>query len=52
LVWAATWLYRATANKTYLDTAVQLYKDLDLLYMDPGFTWDSKVTGVEVSRDR
>jgi hypothetical protein len=52
LVWGAVWLYRATGNKTNLNTAEQLYKELDLLYMDTGFTWDAKVSGVEVSRDR
>ncbi|GFG41057.1 hypothetical protein Cfor_04533 [Coptotermes formosanus] len=48
LVWGATWLYRATGNKSFLRTAEQLYKEFDLLYMDTGFTWDSKVSGVEV----
>jgi hypothetical protein len=51
-VWGATWLYRATGNKSFLRTAEQLYKEFDLLYMDTGFTWDSKVSGVEVSRGR
>jgi len=51
LVWGAVWLYRATGNKTYLNTAEQLYKDLDILYMVTGFTWDAKVSGVEVSGD-
>ena len=51
LVWGASWLYRATGNKTYLNTAEQLYKDLDILYMNTGFNWDAKVSGIEVSGD-
>jgi uncharacterized protein YyaL (SSP411 family) len=52
LVWGAVWLYRATGNKTYLNTAEQLYKDFEILYWDTGFTWGAKVSGVEVSDDR
>lgn len=44
-------MYRATGNKTYLNTAEQLYKDLEVMYMDTGFTWDEKVSGAEVSGD-
>jgi uncharacterized protein YyaL (SSP411 family) len=51
LVWAATWLYRATDDETYLKTAEQLYKEFDLLYWNTGFTWDMKISGIEVSRN-
>jgi uncharacterized protein YyaL (SSP411 family) len=51
-VWGATWLYRATGDETYLKTAEQLYKKFDLLYWSTGFTWDMKISGIEVSRNR
>jgi hypothetical protein len=37
---------------SYLTTAEHLYKVLELLYHQSGFTWDAKVTGVEVSTDQ
>jgi hypothetical protein len=49
LVWGATWLTKATGNMSYLTLAERLYKEFQLLYFDSGFTWDAKVTGVEVS---
>jgi hypothetical protein len=36
---------------SYLTTAEHLYKEFELLYWDSGFTWDAKITGVEVSTD-
>ncbi|XP_023718478.1 endoglucanase A isoform X2 [Cryptotermes secundus] len=48
LVWGATWLYRATGNESYLKIAEQLYKEFDLLYWTTGFTWDKKISGIEV----
>jgi hypothetical protein len=48
LVWGAVWLYRATNDKSYLDTAEQLYNDFGLQNWNGGFTWDSKISGVEV----
>nr|CAD54730.1 beta-1,4-endoglucanase [Mastotermes darwiniensis] len=48
LVWAAVWLYRATNDQTYLTTAEKLYSDLGLQSWNGGFTWDTKISGVEV----
>lgn len=48
LVWGAVWLYRATNDNTYLTTAEQLYNEFGLQNWNGGFTWDSKISGVEV----
>ena len=48
LVWAATWLYKATNNNTYLNTAQSLYNQYGLQNSNGGFDWDTKVSGVQV----
>lgn len=48
LVWGAVWLYRATNDNSYLTTAEQLYNEFGLQNWNGGFTWDSKISGVEV----
>ncbi|KDR10771.1 hypothetical protein L798_15338, partial [Zootermopsis nevadensis] len=48
LVWAAVWLYRATNDNTYLTKAEQLYNDFGLGNWNGGFTWDQKISGVQV----
>ena len=47
-MWAAAWLYRATNDTTYLNTAESLYKEFGLQYWNRGLDWDDKVTGVQV----
>jgi endoglucanase len=49
LVWGAVWLYRATNDNSYLNTAEQLYNEFGLQNWNGGFTWDQKISGVEVS---
>jgi hypothetical protein len=48
LVWAAAWLYRATNDTTYLNTAESLYKEFDLGSSNGWLDWDDKVSGVQV----
>jgi hypothetical protein len=48
LVWAAAWLYRATNDNTYLNTAESLYNEFGLQYGNGNLGWDNKVTGVQV----
>jgi hypothetical protein len=48
LVWGAIWLYRATGNISYLNTAERLYKTFELVYWTCGFVWDTKISGIEV----
>ena len=48
LVWAAAWLFRATNNNTYLNTAESLYKQFGLQSWNFGLNWDNKVSGVRV----
>nr|AGP76427.1 endo-beta-1,4-glucanase 1 [Rhynchotermes bulbinasus] len=48
LVWAATWLYRATNDSSYLNTAESLYNEFGLRSWGGGLNWDSKVSGVQV----
>jgi hypothetical protein len=48
LVWAAAWLFRATNNITYLNTAESLYNQFGLEFWSFGFNWDNKVSGVRV----
>jgi len=48
LVWAAAWLYRATNDNTYLNTAQSLYNQYGLQNWNGGFDWDTKVSGVQV----
>jgi endoglucanase len=48
LVWAAAWLYRATNDTTYLNTAESLYNEFGLGSANGGLDWDGKVSGVQV----
>jgi len=48
LVWAAAWLFRATNNNTYLNTAESLYTQFGLQSWNFGLNWDNKVSGVRV----
>ena len=48
LVWAAAWLYRATNDNTYLNTAESLYNEFGLQYWNGAFNWDNKVSGLQV----
>jgi hypothetical protein len=48
IVWAAVWLYRATNDRTYLNTAESLYSQFGLQFWNGAFNWDNKVSGVEV----
>jgi hypothetical protein len=48
LVWAAAWLFRATNENTYLNTAESLYTQFGLQHWNGGFDWDTKVSGVQV----
>nr|AGP76434.1 endo-beta-1,4-glucanase 1 [Sphaerotermes sphaerothorax] len=48
LVWAAAWLYRATNDSTYLNTAESLHNQFGLQHWNGGFTWDAKVSGVQL----
>nr|AGP76398.1 endo-beta-1,4-glucanase 1 [Amitermes foreli] len=48
LVWAAAWLYSATNDSSYLNTAESLYNEFGLLSWGGGLNWDSKVSGVQV----
>jgi hypothetical protein len=48
LVWGAVWLYRATNDNTYLNTAESLYNEFGLQYWNGVLGWDNKVTGVQV----
>jgi hypothetical protein len=48
LVWAAAWLYRATNENTYLNTAESLYTEFGLQNWNGAFNWDNKVSGVQV----
>ena len=48
LVWAAAWLYRATNDNTYLNTAESLYNNFSLGSAKGWLDWDEKVSGVQV----
>jgi len=48
LVWAAAWLYRATNDNSYLNTAESLYDEFGLQNWGGALNWDSKVSGVQV----
>nr|AFD33365.1 endoglucanase [Macrotermes barneyi] len=48
LVWAAAWLYRATNDNTYLNTAESLYNEFGLQDWNGGLSWDAKVSGVQL----
>ena len=48
LVWAAAWLYRATNDNNYLNTAESLYNEFGLQYWGGALNWDNKVSGIQV----
>jgi endoglucanase len=48
LVWAAAWLYRATNDNNYLNTAESFYNEFGLQYWGGNLGWDNKVAGVQV----
>jgi hypothetical protein len=48
LVWAAAWLFWATNDTTYLNTAESLYNEFGLQNLNGAFNWDNKVSGVQV----
>lgn len=48
LVWAAAWLYRATNDSTYLNTAESLYNEFGLQDWNGALSWDAKVSGAQV----
>jgi len=48
LVWGAVWLYRATNDNNYLNSAESLYDEFGLQYWNGNLGWDNKVTGVQV----
>ena len=48
LVWAAAWLYRATNDNSYLNTAESLYNEFGLQSWGGALNWDNKVGGVQV----
>lgn len=48
LTWGAVWLARATGDSSYLSKAENYYTEFGLQYWGGGFSWDSKVSGVEV----
>nr|AXQ39830.1 beta-1,4-endoglucanase [Diploptera punctata] len=48
LVWGAIWLYKATNDESYLTKAKQLYEEFELGDYNGYFSWDQKITGVEV----
>jgi hypothetical protein len=48
LVWAAAWLYRATNDTTYFNTAESLYTQFGLGSADGWLDWDDKTSGVQV----
>nr|AAF80584.1 beta-1,4-endoglucanase 1 [Panesthia cribrata] len=48
LVWGAVWLYKATNDNSYLTKAEQYYTQFGLADYDGYFSWDQKISGVEV----
>ncbi|XP_050707727.1 uncharacterized protein LOC126992936 [Eriocheir sinensis] len=46
LVWAATWLYRATNDNSYLDKAKNYWDEFGIQYSSE-FSWDNKAVGVQ-----
>lgn len=48
LVWAASWLYRATNDIRYLQDA-EVFINLYNLMETSGFSWDAKISGADVS---
>nr|AGP76411.1 endo-beta-1,4-glucanase [Microcerotermes crassus] len=48
LVWAATWLYKATNDSIYLNIVESLTDEFGLQNWGGSINWDSKATGVQV----
>ncbi|XP_070574565.1 uncharacterized protein [Ptychodera flava] len=48
LCWAALWLYRATNDQTYYDTALAFYSEFKLGGGSYAFSWGSKKVGIQV----
>lgn len=48
LVWAASWLYRATGGSNYRVDAENFFNEYNLLDTS-GFSWDAKISGADVS---
>lgn len=48
LVWAASWLYRATNDSRYRTDAERFFNEYNLLSAT-GFSWDAKISGADVS---
>ena len=48
LAWGAAWLYKATGEQSYLDTAEQIFNSNNMCNSNLWFGWDNKVAGVQV----
>jgi hypothetical protein len=48
LVWGAVWLYGATKDNNYLNTAESLYNEFGLQNWGGALNWDNKVSGIQV----
>ena len=48
LAWSAAWLYKATADPTYLSKAESFFDEFGLAYTPTEFSWDNKVAGVQI----
>jgi len=48
LVWAAAWLFRATNETSFLNTAETLYTQFGIQWWNGALNWDSKVSGIQV----
>lgn len=49
LVWAASWLYRATDDSRYRIEAETLFNEYSL-NSTSGFSWDGKISGADVCK--
>jgi len=49
LAWGASWLYRATNEKAYLNDAKAFYTEFHLSDNPWDFSWDTKTAGVQVN---
>lgn len=49
LLWAASWLYHATEDKTYLDYVSNHGKEFASFGNPTWFSWDNKLAGTQVS---
>ena len=48
LAWAAAWLYKATGENDYLDTAKELFDNNGMCGSTLWFSWDDKKAGAQV----